>query len=115
MKTQLTIIGLGQIGTSVGMALNKYKDQIIRIGHDKHRVIGNRAKDLDAVDKITLTLSGSVKDADIVLIALPFHEIYPVLEHISQDLKHYNSKQHTVEKTTTTHQEKNPKKSYSNS
>ncbi len=89
MKTQLTIIGLGQIGTSVGMALNKYKDQIIRIGHDKHRVIGNRAKDLDAVDKITLTLSGSVKDADIVLIALPFHEIYPVLEHISQDLKEH--------------------------
>ena len=89
MKIQLTIIGLGQIGTSMGMALNKYKDQILRVGHDKHRVAGNLAKDLDAVDKITLTLSGAVQEADIVILALPFHEIYPVLEHISQDLKEH--------------------------
>ena len=89
MKIQLTIIGLGQIGTSMGMALNKYKDQILRVGHDKHRGAGNLAKDMDAVDKITLTLSGAVQEADIVILALPFHEIYPVLEHISQDLKEH--------------------------
>jgi len=87
MKIQLTIIGLGQIGTSMGMALNKYKDQILRVGHDKHRGAGNIAKDKNAVDKITLTLSGAVQEADIVIIALPFHEIYPVLKHIAQDLK----------------------------
>ena len=89
MKIQLTIIGLGQIGTSMGLALNKYTDQILRVGHDKHRVAGNLAKDMDAVDKITLTLSGAVQEADIVILALPFHEIYPVLEHISQDLKEH--------------------------
>ena len=89
MKIQLTIIGLGQIGTSIGMALNTYTDQILRVGHDKHRVAGNRAKEMDAVDKITLTLTGSVSEADIVILALPFHEIYPVLAHISQDLKEH--------------------------
>lgn len=87
MKTQISILGLGQIGTSIGLALTKYKDKVHRVGHDKYRVSANNAKGVDAVDKITLTLSGAVKDADIVLLALPFHEIYPVMKHIAEDLK----------------------------
>ncbi len=87
MKIQLTIIGLGQIGTSAGMALAKYKDTILRVGHDKSRESVSIAKKNDAVDKIALTLSGAVNDADIVLLALPLQEVHDVLEHISQDLK----------------------------
>ena len=87
MKIQLTIIGLGQIGASAGMALEKYKDTIFRVGHDKSREAVNLAKENAVVDKIALTLSGAVKDADIVLLALPFQEIEEVIEHISQDLK----------------------------
>ena len=87
MRIQITILGLGQIGASAGMALAKHKDSILRIGHDKSRAVGNQAKENDAVDKATLTLSGAVQDADIVLLALPFHEVFPVLEHICQDIK----------------------------
>lgn len=87
MTIQLTIIGLGQIGSSAGLALKKFEGDIFRIGHDKSREAVNFAKENDAVDKIALTLSGAVKDADIVLLALPLQEIYPVVEHISQDLK----------------------------
>jgi len=87
MTIQLTILGLGQIGTSVGMALADNNDQIFRVGHDKTRETANQAKEKNAVDKIAITLSGAVKDADIVLLALPFQEIYSVLEHIAQDLK----------------------------
>jgi len=87
MTIQLTILGLGQIGTSVGLALEKYKDSITRVGHDKSREAVNHAKESGAVDKTTLTLSGAVKDADIILLSLPFHEIYPVLEFIAEDLK----------------------------
>ncbi len=87
MTIQLTIIGLGQIGASVGMALAKYKDTIFRVGHDKSREAVNLAKEKRAVDKIALTLSGAVREADIVLLALPFQETYDVLKHISSDLK----------------------------
>ena len=87
MKIQLTILGLGQIGTSIGMALEEFKDQIIRVGHDKSREIANLAKDKNALDKISPNLSSAVKGADIVLLALPFQEIYPVMETIAQDLK----------------------------
>jgi prephenate dehydrogenase len=87
MSIQLTILGLGQIGASAGMALDNHKDSILRIGHDKDRSAATLAKDNGAVDKTVLTLSGAVKDADIVLLALPLHELYPVLEHICQDIK----------------------------
>ena len=87
MTIQLTILGLGQIGASAGLALSKYKESVFRVGHDKSRDAVNIAKENDAVDRIALTLSGAVKDADIILLALPLQEIYPVLEHIAPDLK----------------------------
>jgi len=87
MIIQLTIIGLGQIGVSAGLALSEYKESILRVGHDKSRDAVNLAKKTNAVDKIALTLSGAVKEADIILLALPLQEIHDVLEHICQDLK----------------------------
>ncbi|MCD6424830.1 MAG: prephenate dehydrogenase [Anaerolineales bacterium] len=87
MKIQLTIIGLGQVGASAGLALAKHKESILRVGHDKSRDAVNLAKENGAVDKIALTLSGAVTEADIVLLALPLQETREVLEHICQDLK----------------------------
>lgn len=87
MKLQITIIGLGQIGTSLGLALNPYSEKMVRVGHDKSRTTANQAKNLEAVDKVAITLSGSVKKADIVILALPIQEVRSVLEHIAVDLK----------------------------
>lgn len=87
MTIQMTIIGLGQVGASAGMALAKHKESIVRVGHDMSRDAVNLAKENDAVDRIALTLSGGVKDADIVFLALPLQEMRAVLEHIGQDLK----------------------------
>ena len=87
MTLQITILGLGQIGSSVGLALRKYKETIIRVGHDTSRQAVNFAKESDAVDTTTPTLSSAVQNADIILLALPFQEIYPVLEMIAPDLK----------------------------
>ncbi len=87
MGIQISILGLGQIGSSIGLVLADNKDQIHRVGHDKSQDAVRRAKKKNAIDKVAITLSGAVKDADIVILALPFQEIYPVLKHISQDLK----------------------------
>jgi len=87
MTIQITIIGLGQIGASAGLALGEYADDIVRVGHDKDSHAAQKAKRNEAIDKTTLTLSNAVKDADIVFLALPAHEIRPTLEYISQDLK----------------------------
>ena len=42
MPVQITIIGLGQIGASMGLALAAHKDAILRVGHDKKLECGAR-------------------------------------------------------------------------
>jgi prephenate dehydrogenase len=87
MTIQISIIGLGQIGASIGLALAEHKDEIYRVGHDKDRSAVGFAKANDVIDKTTLTLTGAIEKADVVFLTLPLHEIHPVLEHISKDLE----------------------------
>jgi prephenate dehydrogenase len=87
MTKQITIIGLGQIGASVGLALEPYKSSLKRVGHDKKVDTAKSAQTLGAVDEINFNLPTSVRTADVVLLALPFSEIEETLKFIGPDLK----------------------------
>ncbi|MBV6397432.1 MAG: Cyclohexadienyl dehydrogenase [Anaerolineales bacterium] len=87
MKKQITIIGLGQIGASVGLALAPYKSSIKRVGHDKTPGTARSAQALGAVDEINFNLPASVRAADIVLLAVPFSELEETFKFIGDDLK----------------------------
>ncbi len=87
MTVKITIIGLGKIGTSVGLALAKHTSQLYRIGHDLHPEYARRAQKVGAIDKIMYNLPASVDDADVVLLALPVDQIRETMEIISPDLK----------------------------
>ncbi len=87
MTVQITIVGLGQIGASVGLALKEHTELVTRIGHDRRFDIAKQAEKLGAVDKIIPNLPKSVRDADIVLLALPVDQIRETMEYIAQDLK----------------------------
>jgi prephenate dehydrogenase len=51
MATKIAIIGLRQIGASIGLSLAQIKDQISRVGNDRDLQIAKRAEKLGAVDK----------------------------------------------------------------
>lgn len=87
MTSQITIIGLGQIGASIGLALEAYKKDIYRVGHDKNMTTAKEAQKLGAVDKIHRNLPNSVRDADIIILSLPFSEMRDTLKYIAQDVK----------------------------
>lgn len=87
MTPQITIIGLGQIGASIGLALEDYKKDIFRVGHDKNITTAKEAQKMGAVDKIHRNLPASVRDADIIILSLPFSEIYDTLKYIALDVK----------------------------
>ena len=55
MTIQITIIGLGQIGASIGLALSSQKEMIRRVGHDKDRTSPSAPGNLGAVDHVELT------------------------------------------------------------
>ena len=58
MPVQLTIIGLGQIGTSVGLALAGKKDLIFRMGHDKENGNAKKAEKTGGVGQDPLQPAG---------------------------------------------------------
>ncbi len=87
MTITITIIGTGQIGASIGLALGAQKDLFLRIGHDKDIKIANRAKAMGAVDKVEINLFRAIQDAAIIILALPLDQIRETLQLISQDLK----------------------------
>ena len=80
MNTQITIIGLGQIGASIGMALKDHKN-IKRVGCDKDAAVAKAAQSLEVVDEMK-GLPAAVKDAAIVVLCLPLSEIRETLRSI---------------------------------
>ncbi|MBN2550059.1 MAG: prephenate dehydrogenase [Anaerolineales bacterium] len=87
MTVQITIVGLGQIGASVGLALANQQNQLLRVGHDLEVQIARRAEKMGALDRVDLNLPHAVRGADLVLLALPLDQIRPTLEIIASDLK----------------------------
>lgn len=87
MTVQIAIIGLGQIGSSIGLALAAHSDKLTRLGHDREPTIAKKAQQLGAVDKIFTNLPATVAEADIVLLALPADEIQETLQAIAADLR----------------------------
>lgn len=87
MAIQITIIGLGQIGASMGLALAGQPDLVRRVGHDKDMETARKAEKMGAIDKYTYNLPEAARGADLVLLALPMDQIHETLTHIAQDLK----------------------------
>lgn len=84
---QITIIGLGQIGASIGLALGGQKSALKRVGNDKSTKIERAAHSKGAVDEVSHNLPTAVREADLVLLCLPLTQVRETLELIKQDLK----------------------------
>jgi len=87
MPVQITIVGLGQIGASIGLALKSRGASVTLMGHDKDPRAAKAAQDAGAVDTYKYNLPDSVRDARIVVLALPFGEVRETLEVIAPDLQ----------------------------
>jgi prephenate dehydrogenase len=87
MSVQLTIIGLGQIGASIGLSLAKQGQDIIRVGSDIDSSVLQQAKKMGAVDKVTPNLKQAVSYADIIILATPLDQIQALMEAIAPELK----------------------------
>jgi len=87
MTVQISVIGLGQIGASIGLALAEYKDKILRIGHDPDGKRMKTVEKLGAFDRTYVQLNEAVRNADIVILALPADLIRDALAIMKDELK----------------------------
>lgn len=86
MTVQITIVGLGQIGSSIGLALKARNLDLRVVGHDKDPQTARDAQKLGAVDDVKYNLPAAVRNSKIVILALPFSGIRDALEIIAPDL-----------------------------
>jgi len=86
-QSQITIIGLGLIGTSLGLALQRNENDFYIVGHDKERNAISQAKKLGAIDDSNWNLINACDKADLIILAIPAAGIAPTLNFIHEDLK----------------------------
>lgn len=72
---KIAIIGVGLIGGSIGLAVKKNKLAEVVIGIGRRKISLDAAKKRRAVDKTTLDIKSGVKDADLVILAVPVDKI----------------------------------------
>lgn len=92
MKAQtLSIIGLGRIGASIGLALKNSPLSLNIVGHDRDRGVMKQAREIGAVDSTEGNLIKTAAKADILILAEPFGQLEDTIRHIGPDIQ-----EHTV-------------------
>jgi len=92
-EVQVAILGLGRIGTSVGLALKKYsgragaKHQFRVTGYSTRSDEVKAAQKLSAVDSISSQPNDAARGKDVVVIAMPYAEVEAAYQYIAQDLR----------------------------
>lgn len=84
---RITIIGVGLIGGSIGLALKAAGVTGVEIvGHDRERGVANQAQRMGAIDRAEHNLPRAVEGAGMVIIATPALAVREVLQQIAPDL-----------------------------
>jgi len=86
-KPKVTIVGLGEIGGSIGLALRQADVVSAVVGHDKEVSVAKAAKKLGAVDQTDWNLISACEDSDLVILSIPFGDIEPTLKALGSYLR----------------------------
>ncbi len=85
-KSRITIIGLGLIGGSIGLALKKANLDVEIIGHDKDPGVSSKAQKRGAVDGTKWNLIDACDGAGMIILALPLDSIASTLDALKPHL-----------------------------
>jgi prephenate dehydrogenase len=85
-KPRITIVGLGLIGSSIGLALSREQRDFEIVGHDKSNSVSSQAKKVQAVDKTEWNLINACDGAGLVILALPLGAIRETMQALAGEL-----------------------------
>jgi prephenate dehydrogenase len=92
---KVTIVGLGLIGSSIGLGLRRWASNegkraaVLEVtGFDLDLDHQNYSKKIKAVDRTEWDLTKSVRDADLIVLAVPPLAVRDVIESIAPHVKH---------------------------
>ncbi|MDQ7025859.1 MAG: prephenate dehydrogenase/arogenate dehydrogenase family protein [Anaerolineae bacterium] len=88
----VAILGLNRVSASVGLALRRYmskggKYQFQITGYDYASDVTKKSQKMGAIDRSERRIFNTVKDADIVIMALSYEEVEDSYKAIKEDLR----------------------------
>jgi prephenate dehydrogenase len=86
-QLQVLIVGLGQIGGSIGLDLVGNRSVARVVGYDQNSSQSARAKRHRAVDLVARSLRDGISESDVVILATPTNGIIETLPLVCRDLK----------------------------
>ena len=90
MKTRnITVIGLGRTGTSVGLALKRAIKDVTIVGHDANQERMQVAQSLGAFDAVQPSLGRAAAAADILIITLPADQLENTLAAVGDRVQEH--------------------------
>lgn len=84
---RVAILGTGLIGASIGLGLRERVKGVYVVGYDRNRQAADVARKRAAVDEVAFSATEAVREADVVVLAVPVLAIRPLLEEIRGVLK----------------------------
>jgi prephenate dehydrogenase len=86
-KPIISIIGLGLVGTSLGLALQRQPGDFEVVGHDKDAELTQAARRQGAVQRTEWNLHSAYERAEMIIFAVPLSELRELLTHLRDDLQ----------------------------
>ncbi len=86
-KPRVAIVGLGLIGTSIGLALRRSRPNFEVVGHDREPLAAGQARKMGAVDKTEWNLITACEMANLIVLAIPVSGIRLTLESLAPYLQ----------------------------
>ncbi len=87
MGTRVAIIGLGCVGSSIGLALRRRSPSLDVIGHDIEPAVARRAAQIGAVTGTHWNLPATCEGASLVILALPLPAVRETMEALGPHLE----------------------------
>lgn len=84
---RISIVGVGLLGGSIGLALRAAGFTGVRVGVGRRSVSLERALEADAVDEVTRDVAAGVSEADLVILCTPISRIEPLLAGMADALR----------------------------
>lgn len=84
---RVTIVGLGLIGGSLGMAMRRKRLAREVVGVSRRAAAIAQAKRRGAIDRGTTSLEAGVRDADVVVLAAPVDLIVPLAKRAARAMR----------------------------
>ncbi|MEL6149745.1 MAG: prephenate dehydrogenase [Chloroflexota bacterium] len=92
-ELSIATVGLGRIGTSVGLALKRYNERpdsqnhFNVIGTDRIGEAERTAKKMGAIDSAEASIRNAVQDKDLVVVAAPYAEVRDIFKDMAPGLR----------------------------